>query len=291
MNSGSLIVDAGAPTTVVPPYTATGSITDNGYIQFGNSYTGTTGISGTGSVFFSGVVSTGAGSTASLNFGGSVTISGGFLARLAGRARGTQYDAMIVQGGPGATLSTQGTLQVVLSGGFAPAAGDNFDLFDWAQHDGVFDAVTLPPLGAGLAWSTLNLYSNGANGGTISVVDANLIPGDVNHDARVDVADISAMAGALHDLSGYQNGRGLTTSQLQLVGDLNGDGHVDNRDMQALENYLALFASTGITSISAVPEPPSVVLTGIGIIVLLGVSRCQRTFPIACLQRRGAARR
>ena len=82
MNSGSLIVDAGAPTTIAQPYTTTGSITDNGYIQFGDSYTGTIGVSGSGSVFFYGVVSTGAGSTAALNFGGSVSISNEFLARL-----------------------------------------------------------------------------------------------------------------------------------------------------------------------------------------------------------------
>jgi len=259
-NSGSLVIDAGAGATVIQPYTAAGSITNDQYIQFGDTYTGATGISGTGSILFNGIVSTGAGSTASLNLGGSVTISsfGQFTARLGGRTRGSQYDALIVS----KNLATSGTLQVTLTGGFAPAAGDSFDLLDWLTRDGAFNTINLPALGAGLAWSTLDLYSAGMTipAGTISVVDANLIPGDLNHSGKVDAADVSAMMGALADLSKYQNGRGLTPSQLRQVADLNQDGSVNNRDLQALLGFVAQLSVAGSGSVSTVPEPPAFLL-------------------------------
>ena len=257
-NSGSLLVDSGASVTVSQAYTAAGSITNNGFIGFGGDYTGTTAVAGTGSTFFNGILSTGAGSTASLNFPGSATINNEVLLRLAGHTRGSQYDAVIVS----KNLTTNGVLQVTLSGGFMPAGGDNFDLFDWYQRDGAFDTINLPALGAGLAWSTLNLYSAGTTipAGTISVVDANLIPGDANHDGKVDVADVSALMGALADLSKYQNNRGLTPSQLRQVADLNQDGSVNNRDLQALLGFLAQLSVTGSGSVSAVPEPPAFLL-------------------------------
>lgn len=257
-NSGSLLVDSGASVTVSQAYAAAGSITNNGFIGFGGDYTGTTAVAGTGSTLFNGILSTGAGSTASLNFPGSASINNEVLMRLAGHTRGSQYDAMIVS----KNLTTNGVLQVTLSGGFTPAAGDNFDLLDWFQRDGAFDTINLPALGAGLAWSTLNLYSGGMTipAGTISVVDANLIPGDLNHDGKVNVADISAMMGALADLSGYQNGRGLTPSQLRQVADLNQDGSVNNRDLQALLGFVAQLSVTGSGSVSTVPEPPAFLL-------------------------------
>ena len=43
-----------------------------------------------------------------------------------------------------------------------------------------------------------------------------------------DIADVQAMLTAIADLSGYESQKGLTDSQLQLLGDLNGDGVVDN---------------------------------------------------------------
>src|SRR5262249_10707520 len=41
------------------------------------------------------------------------------------------------------------------------AAGDSFKLFDAASYSGAFSSVTLPPLGANLAWNTNNLNTAG----------------------------------------------------------------------------------------------------------------------------------
>jgi hypothetical protein len=264
-NSGSLIVDSSGSVGLSQPYTAAGSITNNGYLVFGSNYSGTVGIGGTGSAFFSGGVSTGAGATASLNFGGGVTIFNELLARLAGPTS-TQYDSLNVAG----ILSLNGTLDVALAGGFMPAAGSTFNLLHWGVRSGGFKTINLPALGPTVAWSTLKLYSDGS----IATVDANLVPGDLSHNTKVDAADVSALEGALCDLSGYQNGRGLTDSQLRQVADINGDTKVNNLDLQALLNFEAQLAATGTASIAAVPEPPAVELIAFGgLAVLLCHSR------------------
>jgi hypothetical protein len=268
-NSGSLVIDS-ASVAVSQPYAAAGSITNNGgFILFGSNYTGTVGIAGNGSAFFSGVLSTGTGTTTNLTFGGSVTIFNKLLERLAGAAP-NQYDSITTSG----ILSLSGaTLQVTLAGGFTPAAGSSFNLLH-AVRSGAFSTISLPALGPGMAWSTLKLYSDGS----ISVVDANLIPGDLDHNAAVDVADVLTMETALRDLSGYENIRGLTDdSQLGQVADLNSDRKVDNRDLQALLNFEARLAGTGTASIAPVPEPPAVLLIAVGAIAIVACADRERS--------------
>src|SRR5262249_49892154 len=136
---------------------------------------------------------------------------------------------------------------------------------NWGLLKGGFNTISLPALGSGLAWSTLKLYSNGS----ITAVNADLIPGDINHDLKVDVADITAIMGALSDISGYEAARGLSDLQLQQVADVNGDGSVDNRDLQVLLNFVAETDGTGAGSITAVPEPPSWLLVTVSIALVL----------------------
>jgi hypothetical protein len=81
-------------------------------------------------------------------------------------------------------LALDGTLQVTLINGFSPAAGQSFNLFDWASVVGTFDTLQLPAL-AGLAWETSQLYSSGV----LSVVAAPGVLGDYNDDGVVDAAD------------------------------------------------------------------------------------------------------
>ena len=59
-----------------------------------------------------------------------------------------------------------GTLNVVLTGGFDPADGDQFELITFSSESGAFSAINLPPLDPGLSWNTSQLYTSGA----ISVV-------------------------------------------------------------------------------------------------------------------------
>ncbi len=68
----------------------------------------------------------------------------------------------------GGTLTYNGTLQVTnLSG--ALTSGNSFKIFHASTYAGAFTALTLPPLSAGLAWSTNDLSTSG----TISVVISN----------------------------------------------------------------------------------------------------------------------
>ena len=74
---------------------------------------------------------------------------------------GSQYYKVNVNG----SLSLDGSLDVVLSNGFAPRLGDTFDLFN-AMTNGKFSSISLPRLNNSFYWDTSELYSNG----TITVV-------------------------------------------------------------------------------------------------------------------------
>jgi hypothetical protein len=100
------------------------------------------------------------------------------------------------------------------------------------------------------------------------------VPGDFNRDGRVTLADISAMLAALVDLNGYETSRMLTDPQLQVIGDLNGDGKVTNADIQALLDLLAT-QSSGNRSVTAVPEPSSLVLLVLALPLIVARLRCK----------------
>jgi hypothetical protein len=75
-----------------------------------------------------------------------------------------------------------GTLSVTLvPGAPAPQPGDAFDILDFTSASGVFSAINLPTLLAGLAWNTNSLLSDG-------VLRVGLA-GDFNNDGNVDTAD------------------------------------------------------------------------------------------------------
>jgi len=96
--------------------------------------------------------------------------------------------------------------------------------------------------------------------GVLSVVTTYL-PGDFNRDGHVDAADILPMMVAFTNLSGYKAAHSsLTTAQLLAIEDVNGDGKVNNTDLQAL---LTLLKSGGGSS-NSVPEPSSIVLLCLG---------------------------
>ena len=83
-----------------------------------------------------------------------------------------------------------------------------------------------------------------------------MFPGDFNRNGHVDASDIVAMENALTNLPAYQTAMGLSSAQLLAMGDLNGDGVVNNADLQALLNLL----KSGGGSSDAVPEPSGLTL-------------------------------
>jgi T5SS/PEP-CTERM-associated repeat protein len=105
------------------------------------------------------------------------TSAGKLFIELGGTTPGTAHDQVLVTG----QLALHGTLNVSLINGFAPQAGNSFDILDWASLSGTFDALTLPALGAGLMWNASKLYTLGK----LNVA----ITGDYNLDGIVDAAD------------------------------------------------------------------------------------------------------
>ncbi len=61
------------------------------------------------------------------------------------------------------------------------------------------------------------------------------LPGDFNRDGHINAADILPMMHALADLSGYKKAHSsLSNVQLLDIEDVNGDGKVNDADLQRL---------------------------------------------------------
>jgi hypothetical protein len=86
-----------------------------------------------------------------------------------------------------------------------------------------------------------------------------VIQGDLNQDGQRTSADVGAMLSALTDLSGYQAKNGLLLADLLTIADINGDGAVNNRDIQSLLNLIAQDEQAGSGSVAV--EPRGVVVS------------------------------
>ena len=111
-----------------------------------------------GNVVSAGTVAPGS-SPGKLTINGDYTQSrdGSLQIEIGGVTEGDQYDALNVTG----LAIVSGALNVSLVNGFHPAAGQQFDIFDWGSITGSFDRVQLPALPNGLSWNTGQLYSSG----------------------------------------------------------------------------------------------------------------------------------
>ena len=183
VTTGKIMVAGGAAATFYDDVVQNGLVqvikvgSTNSTAVFAGTFTGG-GSSGGGDIFFLGDLRPG-NSPAIVNFDNNVGFGTGasLNVELGGTTAGTQYDKVVI----GGSLALGGTLNVSLINSFNPQAGNSFDILDWTSLSGVFDAISLPALGVGLAWNTTQLYVSGA----LSVT----LVGDYNHNGAVDGAD------------------------------------------------------------------------------------------------------
>jgi hypothetical protein len=93
------------------------------------------------------------------------------------------------------------------------------------------------------------------------------VRGDFNLDGRLSAADIAGMFDCLSNVSLYESTHGMNDAYLDYIGDLNGDGKVNNADLQSL-----LFHLLSGKSFSPVPEPSAwelLVLGGLALTVFM----------------------
>jgi autotransporter-associated beta strand protein len=160
---------------------------------------------------------------------------------------GDVLDRLVVHGG----FNAGGTLKVnLVAGADSPKLGDRFDLIDFGDVTGSFNAYDLPTLDAGLYWDTNALLTIGV----ITVTDVAPLPGDTDGDGDVDDADLGTSFANYTGPLGQGAGN-KTAAQ----GDNDGDGDVDDADLG-----VSFSAYTGPLAGANVPEPTTFALIGLG---------------------------
>lgn len=163
--------------------------------------------------------------------GSHTTIAGDFVLD-EGAALHIELDGVkLVVGG----TSTLGGATLIVSASVTIAAGESFDVFEWASVTGTFSDFQLPALESNTAWVTSNLGTTGEL--------ATVIAGDFDGDGSVDAADYTVWRDHL--------GTGLVPWS---TGDANGDGSVDAADHSL---WAANFGAT-LTAANTIPEPAAI---------------------------------
>jgi hypothetical protein len=127
--------------------------------------------------------------------------------------------------------------------------------------------------GSPLTWTganSLNYLMPAESVTTLVLVKPQL--GDLNLDGVVNLADLQTMLSVLKNESSYETAHNLTPVNLAALGDFNGDGVVNAADLSGMEQYLTS-GTIGTDSTSTVPEPATIVLGGIGLMMLSAAAR------------------
>ncbi len=162
------------------------------------------------------------------------------------------YDRMTLTG----IASLAGTLDIAAIGGFAPSLGDSFTILLASNIIGTFDSVLGSP-GAGLEYDVIYNATNV----TIEVVNAVLLPGDLNNDGFVGLDDLDIV------LANWNQ----SVPPADPAADPSGDNFVGLDDLDIVLNNWN--AGTPPTSSAAVPEPGAALLLasmGIGMVARRG---------------------
>jgi T5SS/PEP-CTERM-associated repeat protein len=235
---------------------ASATINIGGAVAFNGPVSGGASFVGSGTVTFNDVFEPGDGIGRVL-FDGDVTLGTSSILRmeLGGTIPGAEHDQLDVLG----NVTLGGTLNVVLTAGFAPQDGDLFTLMVYDSSGGSFSAENYPPLDDGLLWDLR------ADGDTLTLaVRSDQTPGDMDGDGDVDK----------HDLRQFMTHFGTGPNATPSEGDFTNDGNTGLADLIILRNNLSGSAPSPV----AVPEPggAAILLAAIAAMVLLQAS-CRTT--------------
>jgi trypsin/PEP-CTERM motif-containing protein len=148
-----------------------------------------------------------------------------------------------------------GQLNLIMLGTAIPAFGESDTILTYGSLVGTFDTVEGLNLGNG----TMLALSYGATALTVSVV----LSGDLNGDGFVGIADLNIVLGGWNQ---------SVAAGVGLGGDPTGDGFVGIADLNlVLGNWNASAPPAG--NLSAIPEPGTLGLLGVGLGALLGRRR------------------
>jgi hypothetical protein len=99
-----------------------------------------------------------------------------------------------------------------------------------------------------------------------------LLRGDFDLNHKIDNGDLQAMLNALKNESSFESTHYFSAADLNALGDFNSDGVLDAADIQG-ELNLIIDGSSGGGQTSTVPEPASVVLLGLAVLMCPAISR------------------
>lgn len=156
--------------------------------------------------------------------------AGSLAIELGGLARGASYDWLDIAG----LATLNGALQVSLTGGFLPGAGDSFEIMTYGSRSGVFSSLSGNTLSNGLTLAP--------DYDSTSLALVATILGDANFDGTVNDADATILASHWR----------LANGALWTYGDFNGDGAVNDRDASIMAAHWGQEAE-GLRTV--VPEP------------------------------------
>ena len=128
-------------------------------------------------------------------------------------------------------LNMNGTVRITLLDSYIPAIGDAFTLWTTTGSYQGTPNFDLPALPAGMAWDTSEVAQKT---GILRIVAGTSDPYDVNHDGKVDVADIATIISA------------MASPEPSMEADVNGDGVVDVADIASVITEMAARARRGV---------------------------------------------
>ncbi len=177
----------------------------------------------------------------SINGSFAQTPTGKLEIELSGLTAGVEYDRLAITGP--ATLA--GNLDLALLSGYIPTPYTPFTILTATSITGIFDTITGMDAGNGLLFAT-SYFSD-----RVEVMA--VLPGDLNFDRQVSIADFIDLAGRFN-----------TSDATWRDGDINGDGAVSISDFISLASHFnTSYVAGGPAMGLVVPEPGSLALLGL----------------------------